>query len=697
MYGESSKEFFYSELEGTGHEERQAEAQFFSNFVQQGSFVVQTVFRFFCVLLVEWRNFHSELDQKFPKPTSYLAQSFQESIHQATYFQLLQAVCAGLGKDISKLLDGVQTSPPASRRGSTSNAASSSAAPRGHIGLVDPEQDVLVDTGYEGGSALSTQQRPGPLLSRQGGSTLNRSTAAVADDGDEKWKKIGAHLESHAHDHLLESRVNREYKESLEQDYYSRTKYGHLEDQGRKLELSGYASSPINQKIAFVERYMEAERKESLLGVGADESSPLSRESSTQSEKPSISLMHAFQKLMAQKATQKKEEGEIGQRCLFTRSISEPLQGGKTMWCAEKGGLVWSSETSPVIVEENTENFPHGIQQGPPAAQQHDRSLTRADRLLAFACVEGLMFSSSFAFLFRLKTDQFSVLPTYKHENKQSWFPALTQSNDFICRDEGLHTKLAIVLLKREIQKAMRVEVERKREMLLKNEGVDVDSFFLQDSSSQWLALFHLRAFDIVTSALEIELAFVKDVMGGQDLESLRVIEMQNYVRFQAQRLIVSIFGEFPKSMMQRLFYPHENASSWGASLVEKNPLPTMEMLGAQIREDQMSRRGTVYVNDARPVDWARIESTGTTSPPLSWENYRSQFAKLGLGGLLETNLPSGKQQKSESSEVSGLLDEGRTGVKNFDTPLLHPHGGGVRVPSVGVSSPLEECTWCSG
>ncbi|KAK7438238.1 hypothetical protein VKT23_018169 [Stygiomarasmius scandens] len=54
------------------------------------------------------------------------------------------------------------------------------------------------------------------------------------------------------------------------------------------------------------------------------------------------------------------------------------------------------------------------------------------ERLLAFAAVEGIFFSSSFAAIFWLK--------------KRGLMPGLSFSNELISRDEGLHTRFACVL-----------------------------------------------------------------------------------------------------------------------------------------------------------------------------------------------------------------------------------------------------------
>ena len=61
-----------------------------------------------------------------------------------------------------------------------------------------------------------------------------------------------------------------------------------------------------------------------------------------------------------------------------------------------------------------------------------DRSF--AERLLAFACVEGIFFSGSFCAIFWLK--------------KRGLLPGLCFSNELISRDEGLHLEFAIELFK---------------------------------------------------------------------------------------------------------------------------------------------------------------------------------------------------------------------------------------------------------
>ena len=61
-----------------------------------------------------------------------------------------------------------------------------------------------------------------------------------------------------------------------------------------------------------------------------------------------------------------------------------------------------------------------------------DKCSTFAERLVAFAAVEGIFFSGSFAAIFWLK--------------KRGLMPGLTFSNELISRDEGMHTDFACLL-----------------------------------------------------------------------------------------------------------------------------------------------------------------------------------------------------------------------------------------------------------
>lgn len=78
-------------------------------------------------------------------------------------------------------------------------------------------------------------------------------------------------------------------------------------------------------------------------------------------------------------------------------------------------------------------NFPCIAKKGVWAQKWiNDNESSFAERLVGFACVEGIFFSSAFASIYWIK--------------KRGLLPGLTLSNEFISRDEALHTEFAILL-----------------------------------------------------------------------------------------------------------------------------------------------------------------------------------------------------------------------------------------------------------
>merc|ERR1712096_352913 len=68
-----------------------------------------------------------------------------------------------------------------------------------------------------------------------------------------------------------------------------------------------------------------------------------------------------------------------------------------------------------------------------------DENSSFGERIIAFASVEGIFFSGSFAAVFWLK--------------KRGLMPGLTFSNELISRDEGLHTDFACLMFKHLVNK----------------------------------------------------------------------------------------------------------------------------------------------------------------------------------------------------------------------------------------------------
>jgi len=116
---------------------------------------------------------------------------------------------------------------------------------------------------------------------------------------------------------------------------------------------------------------------------------------------------------------------------------------------------------------------------------------TYGERIIAFASVEGIFFSGSFAAIFWLK--------------KRGVMPGLTFSNELISRDEGLHTDFACLMFKHLVHKP---DEERVKQ--------------------------------IVTDAVKIEQEFLTDAL-PVDLIGMNSRLMREYIEFVADRLLVEL------------------------------------------------------------------------------------------------------------------------------------------------------------
>ncbi len=115
-----------------------------------------------------------------------------------------------------------------------------------------------------------------------------------------------------------------------------------------------------------------------------------------------------------------------------------------------------------------------------------------AERLIAFAAVEGIFFSGSFCSIFWLK--------------KRGLMPGLTFSNELISRDEGLHCDFACLLYNDHLVNKLPKETVSK----------------------------------IITDAVEIEKEFVTDAIPVK-LIGMNADLMKQYIEFVADRLLAEL------------------------------------------------------------------------------------------------------------------------------------------------------------
>jgi len=86
-----------------------------------------------------------------------------------------------------------------------------------------------------------------------------------------------------------------------------------------------------------------------------------------------------------------------------------------------------------------------------------------AERIIAFAAIEGIFFSGSFCAIFWLK--------------KRGIMPGLTFSNELISRDEGMHTDFACLLYKH-----LNNKLSNERVLEIIEEAVEIETHFVSES-----------------------------------------------------------------------------------------------------------------------------------------------------------------------------------------------------------------------
>jgi len=109
------------------------------------------------------------------------------------------------------------------------------------------------------------------------------------------------------------------------------------------------------------------------------------------------------------------------------------------------------------------DNFP-SIKEKADWALKWISSESFAERLIAFAAVEGIFFSGSFCSIYWLK--------------KRGLMPGLAFSNELISRDEGLHCKFACLIYNKYIQN--KLSQDRIKEIICS--AVDIEKVFITES-----------------------------------------------------------------------------------------------------------------------------------------------------------------------------------------------------------------------
>jgi len=95
-----------------------------------------------------------------------------------------------------------------------------------------------------------------------------------------------------------------------------------------------------------------------------------------------------------------------------------------------------------------------------------EKNTTLGERLVAFAAVEGIFFSCSFCAIFWLK--------------KRGLMPGLCTSNEFISRDEGMHTEFACTMVNMLAECGMKPSNETITRIIM--DAVETERLFVQEA-----------------------------------------------------------------------------------------------------------------------------------------------------------------------------------------------------------------------
>jgi len=145
-----------------------------------------------------------------------------------------------------------------------------------------------------------------------------------------------------------------------------------------------------------------------------------------------------------------------------------------------------------------------------------------ATRLVAFSCVEGIFFSSSFAAIYWLK--------------KRGLMPGLTFSNELISRDEALHCEFAVLLYSKLLSQLSEMEIH-----LMIKEAVAIEKEFIIESIPCRLigmnAGLMSQYIEFVADRLAIQLGYAKVFGSTNPFDFMELISIESKVNFFEKRL----------------------------------------------------------------------------------------------------------------------------------------------------------------
>jgi ribonucleoside-diphosphate reductase subunit M2 len=147
----------------------------------------------------------------------------------------------------------------------------------------------------------------------------------------------------------------------------------------------------------------------------------------------------------------------------------------------------------------------------------NDNRSSFAARLVAFAVIEGLFFSSSFACIYWIK--------------KRGLMPGLTFSNELISRDEALHTEFAVLLYSK-----LQRKLQKKRIYEIIQEAVEIEKEFILEAIPCRMIGMNSKLMsqyiEFVADRLCLQLGYDKIYNASNPFDFMELISIETKVNF---------------------------------------------------------------------------------------------------------------------------------------------------------------------
>ena len=162
-----------------------------------------------------------------------------------------------------------------------------------------------------------------------------------------------------------------------------------------------------------------------------------------------------------------------------------------------------------------------------------------ATRLVGFACVEGIFFSGAFCAIFWLK--------------QRGLMPGLTLSNEFIARDEGIHTDFACLLYSKIVNRLTKQKVHK-----IIREAVKIEKQFITKALPCELigmnADLMKQYIEFVADRLSLQLGYPKIYTTANPFDFMERISLENKDNFFEKRVSTYAKGSVGKVRAEMAF-----------------------------------------------------------------------------------------------------------------------------------------------